>query len=135
MKPTKKNATAATVAEHIQNQTVLYGLAEATAYPAKRKLWRSNPTLPPDWRERLPRPEVYYSQHLKKLSRPNAAGWAQACCPFHEDTTASFSVNLTNPRGGWKCFAGCGAGDLLSFHMRLRGLTFVQARTELLGRG
>lgn len=35
--------------------------------------------------------------------------------------------------GGWRCFAGCGAGDLLSFHERLTGMGFRDAVAELTG--
>ena len=83
------------------------------------------------WRDRLPDPANYYSARLPKLSRPNGAGWAQARCPFHEDRHASLSVNLVH--GGWRCFAGCGAGDLLSFHERLTGTSFRDAVAELTG--
>jgi len=132
---TKKNATAGTVAEHMQNLRGLYGSPKATGSTAERKGWRSNPKAPNDWRERLPDPATYYARHLPKLSRPNAQGWAQARCPFHADLLASLSVHVTNPRGWWKCFAGCGSGDLVSFHMRLHGLPFPQARDELLRGG
>lgn len=127
----KKKAPAGTGAEHIANLRGLYGLSEATPVAAERKGWRSNPAAHPDWRSRLPDPATYYAQHLAKLSRPNAEGWAQARCPFHEDRDASLSVQLGSPKGGWKCFAGCGSGDLVSFHMRLSGLDFVKARAEL----
>jgi len=38
-------------------------------------------------------------------------------CPFHNDTTPSFSINLKT--GKWICFAGCGAG---SFDLLLKKL-------------
>jgi DNA primase len=66
-----------------------------------------------------------------KLGSRNGAGWAQGRCPFHEDSDASLSVNLADARGGWKCFAGCGAGDLIAFHMRLRGIPFAEAVRDL----
>ena len=88
--------------------------------------------LPRDWRNRLPEPATYFARHLPGLSRPNAKGWAQAQCPFHEDRTASFSVNVVGTRGHWCCFAGCGKGDLLAFHMRITGLPFVSAACELI---
>lgn len=135
MKPPKENATAATVAAHMANLRGLYGQAKATGSGPERKGWRDNPRAPADWRERLPDPATYYARHLPKLSRPNAEGWAQARCPFHDDKAASLSVQVTNLRGGWKCFAGCGSGDLVSFHMRLRSLPFQQARAELLRGG
>lgn len=89
--------------------------------------------LPRDWRERLPDAASYYAAIVAKLGRPNAQGWAQGCCPFHDDGEASLSVQLVGERGGWRCFANCGAGDLVSFHMRLRGLGFVDAVRDLVG--
>lgn len=87
--------------------------------------------LPNTWRERLPDPASYYGERIAKLARPNAKGWAQGQCPLHEDRHASFSVNLKT--GGWRCFAGCGAGDLLRFHMTLTGLPFKEAVRDLIG--
>ena len=89
--------------------------------------------LPGDWRERLPSPTNYYNQHVQKLSKPNAAGWAQGICPFHDDHNKSLSVGVADGHGGWRCFAGCGAGDLVSFHSRLRGLDFVATVRDLIG--
>ncbi len=94
----------------------------------------SKSTVPHNWRERMPDPAIYYREQVSRLGLPNAAGWAQGCCPFHEDRSASLSVSVINARGGWRCFAGCGAGDLVAFHMRAHGLTFATAVCELLGR-
>ncbi len=38
-------------------------------------------------------------------------------CPFHEDSSPSFSINLTT--GQWICFRGCGSGTLPMFLERL----------------
>ncbi|MGJ4804439.1 CHC2 zinc finger domain-containing protein [Luteimonas sp. SDU82] len=89
--------------------------------------------LPEDWRDRLPEPDAYYRKHIDKLGRPNSDGWAKGKCPFHEDGNASLSVHLTSPRGGWKCFAGCGQGDIVGFHMRRNGIDFREAAWVLLG--
>lgn len=88
-----------------------------------------------DWRDRLPDPASYYSAHVVKLSRPNATGWAQGRCPFHDDGSASLSVQVTDSRGGWRCFAGCGGGDLVGFHMRRTGKPFKEAVADLLREG
>lgn len=44
-------------------------------------------------------------------------------CPFHADNNPSFSAYQTNTGNwAWKCFAGCGSGDEVSFlakHLRL----------------
>lgn len=86
-----------------------------------------------NWRDRLPDPATYYAKHIAKLSRPNATGWAQGTCPLHDDHNASLSVCVTAPRGCWRCFASCGGGDLVGFHMKLRGLDFKAAVRELIG--
>lgn len=91
--------------------------------------------IPDNWRDRLPHPASYYAQHVQKLGRPNAAGWAQGACPFHEDRNASLSVHVMGERGHWRCFASCGGGDLAGFHMRLRGLDFKAAVRDLIGLG
>lgn len=89
--------------------------------------------LPGNWRDRLPDPGTYYRQHVAKLGKAHGNGWAQGQCPFHDDRNASLSVNLANPRGFWKCFAGCGSGDMVGFHMRRTGLAFPDAARDLLG--
>ncbi len=92
---------------------------------------RAHHHIPLDWRRRLPDPAHYYAHRVGKLSKPNPAGWAQGRCPFHDDKQASLSVCITH--GGWRCFAGCGAGDLLSFHQRITGVGFTQAVDDLTG--
>lgn len=99
----------------------LYGKPRKAAY------------LPRDWRNRLPDPASYYAQHVQKLTKPNATGWAQGRCPFHEDHNASLSVHVTGERGHWRCFASCGGGDLVGFHQRITGLDFVAAVRDLIG--
>lgn len=89
--------------------------------------------LPENWRDRLPDPESYYRTHVAKLGKAHGNGWAQGRCPFHDDATASLSVNLAQPRGFWRCFAGCGSGDVVSFHMKRTGLSFPAAARDLLG--
>ena len=94
---------------------------------------RNSSRLPGNWRDRLPDPAAYYSQHVEGLGKPNAEGWAQGRCPFHEDRHDSMSVHVGSARGGWRCFAGCGRGDLVSFHQRLTGKGFKDAVADLLG--
>ena len=53
----------------------------------------------------------------------------KACCPFHEETTPSFTVN--DDKGFYHCF-GCAAhGDAIDFVTETRGLSFVDAVKEL----
>ncbi len=57
--------------------------------------------------------------------KERAAGDFWACCPFHNEDTASFHV--LSARGMYKCF-GCGeSGDHFSFVMGTRGLDFREA--------
>lgn len=93
----------------------------------------SSARTPDNWRDRMPDPATYYAEHVAKLGKRNGTGWAQGRCPFHDDRDASLSVHLDGTRGCWKCFAGCGQGDLVAFHMRLRGLSFVEAVRDLSG--
>ena len=89
--------------------------------------------LPDQWRDHLPDPASYYAERLAKLGRRNQSGWAQALCPFHDDRDASLSVNLDNPRGGFRCFA-CGEhGDMVRFHEKTTGLRFPESARDLLG--
>lgn len=93
------------------------------------------PRIPKNWRDRLPDPATYYAACVVKLGKPNGTGWAQGRCPFHEDRDASLSVQTANPHGGWRCFAGCGKGDLVAFHMRRTGKPFAEAVADLLRGG
>lgn len=90
-----------------------------------------NDRIPANWRDRLPDPGAYYPKFVGKLSRPNGDGWAQGKCPLHDDREASLSVQVVGRHGGWRCFAGCGKGDMVAFHMRLRGCDFKAAVREL----
>jgi hypothetical protein len=92
---------------------------------------RTGAKLPADWRDRLPDPAIYYGRHLK-LTGPNASGNASARCPFHDDRSASLSVNLFG-RGLWRCHASCGGGDMVGFHLRRTGLAFADAVRDLIG--
>ena len=104
---------------------------------ALRGLYRhdNSPRIPKDWRDRLPNPATYYAGCVVKLGKPNGDGWAQGRCPFHEDHDASLSVQTANPHGGWRCFAGCGKGDLVSFHQRRTGKPFMETVADLLRGG
>lgn len=55
-----------------------------------------------------------------------------ACCPFHDEKTASFTVSPK--KQFYHCF-GCGAhGDALTWMREYHGLNFPQALEELAGR-
>ena len=53
----------------------------------------------------------------------------QACCPFHNEKTPSFTVN--EAKGFYHCF-GCGAhGDIVKFEMEANNLPFMEAVEKL----
>jgi len=53
----------------------------------------------------------------------------KACCPFHEETTPSFTIN--QPKQFYYCF-GCGAGgDAIKFLREYENQSFVEAVKEL----
>ena len=54
-------------------------------------------------------------------------------CPFHDEKTASFTVNVRD--GFYHCF-GCGAhGDAIDFVMEVHGLDFAGAVARIAGNG
>ena len=54
-----------------------------------------------------------------------------ARCPFHEDSSASFSLYVGDDgEERWKCFAGCGQGDAIDFLAKHRGLSNTDACRE-----
>lgn len=110
------------------------GHAQAGGLGAWRVYQSGKPSarLPANWRDRLPDPDTYYRKRIAKLGKAHGNGWAQGQCPFHEDRQASFSVNLIGERGGWRCFAGCGKGDMVAFHMRVTGHAFADAVRDLM---
>jgi DNA primase len=55
----------------------------------------------------------------------------KACCPFHDEATASFYVN--DAKGFYHCF-GCGAhGDAIRWLVETKGLEFLDAVRQLAG--
>lgn len=92
----------------------------------------SSSSVPRNWRDRLPNPAAYYAKVVSGLGTANAEGWAQGKCLFHEDTNASLSVHVGHERGGWRCFSGCGGGDMVSFEMKRTGRSFKEAVINLI---
>lgn len=80
-------------------------------------------------RASLPSTYVYLNQIIKLPYKGNGS-WVTAVCPFHDDTSPSLRINLE--KGAFACMA-CGAkgGDVLAFHMQLRGLSFIKAARDL----
>jgi len=56
-----------------------------------------------------------------------------ARCPFHEDSSASFSLYVGDDgEERWKCFAGCGQGDAIDFLAKHGGLSNADACREFI---
>ena len=67
-----------------------------------------------------------YGYQLKQ-----SGGDLWCCCPFHNEKTPSFKVDVS--RGTYHCF-GCGeSGDVFSFVMKQEGLSFHDALQKLAG--
>jgi len=62
-----------------------------------------------------------YVRDLKRSGR-----LMQACCPFHEENTASFKVDPE--RETWRCYGACDrGGDVIQFVMEAEGVDFMDA--------
>jgi len=49
----------------------------------------------------------------------------KACCPFHSEDTPSFSISPSKQI--WRCFGGCGGGDILDFIEKYNKVSNVDA--------
>lgn len=74
-------------------------------------------------KRRLPLPELMKQLGFGEQAKKNAR------CPFHHaDTNPSFSVwQANNGAWFWKCHAGCGEGDEISFLAKRRAVPFAKA--------
>ena len=85
--------------------------------------------ITPQWKDEL-RARITLSSVIMRTDKLQRAGreW-KACCPFHDEKTPSFTVN--DQKGFYHCF-GCGAhGDVISWMIEQRGLSFMDAIKEL----
>lgn len=78
-------------------------------------------------KRRLPLPQLMvllgHGDHAKKSAR----------CPFHKDSSASFSIFAgTDGKARWKCFAGCGHGDAIDYLAQARNLNNADACREFI---
>ena len=65
----------------------------------------------------------------KSLKLKRSGGNYFACCPFHNEKSASFSININ--KQFFHCF-GCGeSGNVVTFVMKYNGLSFVDAIKSL----
>ena len=88
------------------------------------------PTLPSNWRSRLPNPTEYYREHIPDLGQADALGTVRGRCPMH---VGGNPVIALDAGGGWRCFGKCGGGDVVEFAARLRA--FNDAVRSLIGDG
>ena len=76
-------------------------------------------------KSKLPLPALMallgHGDHAKKSAR----------CPFHKDSSASFSMFAgTDGEVHWKCFSGCGQGDAIDYLAHARNLSNADACRE-----
>ncbi len=94
----------------------------------KQDFMTGNPRRLAFRRELLPDAASYFASCGLRLA--GRGHWRSALCPFHRDTVPSLRIHVET--GSFRCMA-CGArgGDVLAFHMRLTGLSFPAAVTDL----
>lgn len=74
---------------------------------------------------------VYIVNELVPLTKAGSSSY-KACCPFHDEKSASFTVHPIKQR--FTCF-GCGArGDLFAFVQEFKRVSFVEAVEYIAGR-
>ena len=82
-------------------------------------------TIPPRFLDEL-RSRLTLSEIIgQKVSLTRAGREFKACCPFHNEKTASFTVN--DDKQFYHCF-GCGAhGSVIDFAMQMENLSFIES--------
>ena len=79
--------------------------------------------------------EAYYKARLQgRKFVKSTGGNYMTTCPWHDDSSASFSVNFE--KGVWNCFAGCGQGGAIEFEKKFSGCddaAAINAIAELSG--
>lgn len=72
--------------------------------------------------------ETFYKNlvsSLKVNGKPEALG----LCPFHDDQSPSFSVNIES--GLFRCFSCNAKGDIFGFYQKVKGVDFSTALKEI----
>jgi CHC2 zinc finger len=75
-------------------------------------------------KRQLPIPALWYRLGLPGQPRRDCR------CPFHRDRSPSFRISSDGLR--WKCFAGCGGGDAITFLERACRLSQAEACREFI---
>lgn len=73
----------------------------------------------------------YFSFYKKYFPNLKTVPKQNLICPFHEDKTPSFSLDLD--KGLWYCQSEKRGGDIYSFYMESHGVNFKKAKAEILG--
>lgn len=68
----------------------------------------------------------YYRTYLELHQRGRLL-WA--ICPFHNDHSPSFSID--EETGIWRCWSEAISGDIIDFHQRITGKSFVDSVLEI----
>jgi Protein of unknown function (DUF3631)/CHC2 zinc finger len=69
----------------------------------------------------LPLPALLHREDLGEHAKKSAR------CPFHDDQRNSFSIWQRDGAWYWKCWAGCGKGDEITFLEKHNGITTGEA--------
>jgi DNA primase len=86
-------------------------------------------SLSPQWLDELRSRTVLSSLIGKTVKLSGRGAERKGCCPFHNEKTASFTIN--DDKGFYHCF-GCGAhGDAIRWMVDGQGLAFMDAVKEL----
>ena len=64
------------------------------------------------------------------ISLKKKSGHYECCCPFHQEKTPSFMVDIRKQT--WFCYGACQeGGNAIRFLMRFKGLSYPEAIKEL----
>lgn len=72
----------------------------------------------------------FYSRHIEGFKPNGNSHEVQVCCPFHDDTSPSMSVNVTS--GLYYCHACGETGHAIQFIQKKHGLSPREAKTRIM---